>query len=561
MSAIRFHVSKINELLISLKLDKKLVAGILSPYYFVTVINAFLEGVGMILIVDIFAGDAEAAPQNELLAYIASFLKSQGVNIHFPGIVPFLIGLFGINLVTRFSLLACDGTFGAILRRKIQERIFEGYIFGDWSHMRNFRVGDAVGTNTQEAIVVAKYLTSSIAAIYFILSALIVSAMAMVASLKVSFVFLIAALPLMLLARKVFGVQAKLSKRSAEQRNRFSGDITDRFNGLLQIHVDDNYKFHLHQGLRAQIPLFRLEILIGICQSVIGTFSLLLPFVALTGLSAWLHIMGSDHLPNIALMASVGILGLRVISQLMGAVASLGNLARLSGSLYPVLNALSVPVTPIRQPIEEPIVRIQMDKVSYSYYGNTVIDGVTCVVEKGVPLLLSGRSGKGKTTLANLISGLCFPDKGKVLYTGESGKEFVSTSYRAKVGFLTQDIYLFQGSLRSNLSSGRSCTEEQIWATLEQVDAVDFVRSMGGLDVESAEAGRSLSGGERRRLGLARVLLSGSDILIFDEVTAGLDEINKLAVLKVVERLSKAYIVVMISHEKLSLSHSASFSI
>ena len=106
MSAIRFHVSKINELLISLKLSKKLVANILSLYYFVTVINAFLEGVGLLLIVDLFAGDAEAATQNELLAYITSFLKSQGLTIHFPEIVPFLICLFGVNLVTRFSLLA-----------------------------------------------------------------------------------------------------------------------------------------------------------------------------------------------------------------------------------------------------------------------------------------------------------------------------------------------------------------------------------------------------------------------------------------------------------------------
>ena len=202
-----------------------------------------------------------------------------------------------------------------------------------------------------------------------------------------------------------------------------------------------------------------------------------------------------------------------------------------------------------------------MNNLSYAYSGNTVIDGISCVVERGVPLLLGGRSGKGKTTLANLISGLYFPDKGEVLYIGESGKEFVSINYRAKVGFVTQDIYLFQGSLRENLTSGRNCTDEQIWATLEQVDAIDFVRSMGGLDVESTEAGRSLSGGQRRRLGIARVLLSGSDILIFDEVIAGLDEINKSAVLKVIERLGKSYIVVMISHEKLSLSHSASLSL
>ena len=561
MNTIRFHVSKINELLISLKLDKKLIAGILSLYYFVAVINAALEGVGLILIVDIFTGDAEAERQNELLALVTNFMKSQGANIQFPEIVPFLIGLFGINLITRLSLFLCDGVFVAVLRRKVQERVFKGYIFADWSHMRNFRVGDAVGTNTHEAMIVTKYLTSSIAAIYCILSALIVSVMAIMASLKVSLIFLIVGLPVMLLVQKVFGVQAQIAKQEAEQRNGFSSDITDRFNGLLQIHVDDNYEYHLRQGLRAQIPLFRLEILTGICQSVIGSFSLLLPFIALIGLSVWLNIMGSVGLPNLALMASVGILGLRVIRQLTAAVSFLGNLSRLSGSLYPVLNALSVPETPIRRPIEEPIVRIQMDKIGYAYYGNTVIDGVTCVVEKGVPLLLSGRSGKGKTTFANLISGLYFPDKGEVLYIGESGKEYISTSYRAKVGFVTQDIYLFQGSLRENLTSGRSCTDEEIWATLGHVDAIDFVRSMGGLDVESAEAGRSLSGGQRRRLGLARVLLSGSDILIFDEVTAGLDEINKSAVLKVIERLGRSYIVVMIAHEKLSLSHSETLSL
>ena len=83
------------------------------------------------------------------------------------------------------------------------------------------------------------------------------------------------------------------------------------------------------------------------------------------------------------------------------------------------------------------------------------------------------------------------------------------------------------------------------------------MRALGGLDAESAEAGRSLSGGQRRRLGIARVLLSGSKILIFDEVTAGLDSTNKASVLNLIERLSKNFIIVVISHEKLSLSRHA----
>ncbi len=556
-----FHVSNIRQLLQGLNLPKKFVLGVLFPYYIFTILNALLEGVGMVLLVNIFTGGFVAGGKSGLPAYISEIINVIGGSAQLPGVVPLLIALFGINLIIRFGLLVFDGSMSAVLRRRLQEAIFSHYLMGDWSHMRNFRVGDAVGTNTQEAMIVTKYLTSAVSAIYFILGALVISGLAIIISFKISLVLGLIALPLAVLMQKTFGVQARLSRRSAALRNDFSGDITDRFNGLLQVHVDDNYDFHLRQGLQTQDRLTRLDMLIGVCGAVIGSFNLLLPLTALIGFSVWLFIMGSDNVPNLALIASVGVLGMRVASQLNGAVASVGNLSRLSGSLYPVLNALSVPAIPVRQLIDEPVVRVKMDNVSYAYGHHTAIDGVTLVAEKGAPLVLSGRSGKGKTTLANLIAGLYFPCTGRLIYVAASGTAFASTSYRARVGFVTQDIYLFRGSLRSNLTAGRDCNDEQIWAVLEQVDAAEFVRAMGGLDTESAEAGRSLSGGQRRRLGIARVLLSGSDILIFDEVTAGLDQVNKAAVLSVIERLSETYIVVVISHEELSLSCQTSYSV
>ena len=82
---------------------------------------------------------------------------------------------------------------------------------------------------------------------------------------------------------------------------------------------------------------------------------------------------------------------------------------------------------------------------------------------------------------------------------------------------------------------------------------------MGGLDTQSNEAGRSLSGGQRRRLGIARVILSGKDILIFDEATAGLDETNKNAVLDVIGKLKEQYLILVISHDKLLLPDQASY--
>jgi ABC-type multidrug transport system fused ATPase/permease subunit len=561
LNNIRFHISKILQLLKSLNISKKSTLGVFSVYYSATIINSLLEGISMLLVLNIFTGSSLVKDENLLLDKIIDFINSLGFNHQFPGVIPLLALLLGVNLITRFTLLSFDGVLSAVLRQRIQETIFKSFLLVDWSHMRNFRVGDTVGTNTQESLVVAKYLTSVVQAIYFILSALVMVTLASLASSKITLILGLVTLPLMYLIKKMVGITASLSKVCAVLRNEFSGDITDRFNGLLQVHVDGNYDYHILQGLRVQGRLTRLEVLTSLSQAVVGSFSLLLPLTALLGFCIWSFFAENNSSLNLTIIASVGALGLRATGQLNGAVAQFGNIARLSGSIYPVISALSLPPVPVKQAINEHIVGIEVNKVSYAYGENTVIKDVTFIAEKGVPLVLHGRSGKGKTTLANLIAGFYYPSTGKLFYVGAHGTKYDSFEYHPCVGFVTQEIYLFGGSLRSNLTAGRNLSDEQIWMALEQVDAAEFVKTMGGLDTESAEAGRSLSGGQRRRLGIARVLLSSSDILIFDEATAGLDSENKTILLNVIERLSKSYIVIIISHEKLSLPGQILFSL
>lgn len=520
-----------------------------------------LQSVAMVLMVNLFTGKSLLNGESGLFLYLDKMIKWIGVDPQIPGIVPFLIFLFLINLIIKFLISVFDGYLTANLRRKMQESVFKHFLFGDWSYMRNFRVGDAVGTNTQEAMTVSKYLTSGVSAIYYILTGVSTLAMALWASFKITVVLGVIALPLMFLMKKMFSLQARYSKKSALLRNEFSGDITDRFNGLLQVHVDHNYEYHLKEGLCVQEELTHLDFMTGVCLAVTSSFNLLLPLAALIGFSIWLFFYGAGNLPNLALVASVGVLGLKVASQLNGAVSSIGNLSRLSGSLYPVIDALSVPSIPERKLIKQHVKSVELNNVNYDYKNNNVINNVSLKAEIGRPLVLSGRSGKGKTTLANLIAGLYFPIKGEVLYVTEDNSKLESQFYRAHIGFVTQDIYLFKGTLRTNLVSTLKYSDEKIWSVLEQVDAHEFVRAMGGLDTESAEAGRSLSGGQRRRLGIARVLLSGCEILIFDEVTAGLDQKNKDAVMDVIEKLSIDYIVVMISHDELTLQHQVTYTL
>ncbi len=515
----------------------------------------------MMLLVALFTSGADFLAKSGLPAIVLAPLHTLIGEQQLHNLVLVLLGMFGSILVIRFGLIYFDGVISAVLRRKVQETIFRSYLNGDWAHMRNFRVGDAVGTNTQEAMIVAKYMLSAVATLYFMFGAIVMSVLALRTSTEVTLVLGCIAFPLMLLMQKVFSVQARLSRQSAALRNEFSSDITDRFNGLLQIHVDKNIDYHLEKGLHTQPELTSLDIKIGTCQAAIGSFNFLLIFTALSGFVIWLKFFAAGQIPDLGLIASVGVLGIRVASQLNGVVASIGNISRLSGSVYPVLAAMNVPPSLIRKSISEPVVGIVASSISYAYGELNVIEGLSLSVKRREPLVLCGRSGRGKTTLANLLAGLYFPKDGNVCYIGESGERYLSCLYSAKVGFVTQDIYLFRGTLRENLTAGRACTDLEIWNTLEQVDAVDFVRQLGGLDTESTEAGRSLSGGQRRRLGVARVLLTGADVLIFDEVTAGLDNENKSAVIGVIERLSEHYVIVLVSHDPLALTGQATIAV
>ena len=554
MTKLKYHFTKITELSYQLGLNKLNLVIILGLYYGVTIICALLEATSMVVLVALFTGGLDVLLDTGLPTIIKNTIQELASLNQLSNLVFTLILLFFSSFVFRFGLLYSDGLMVALLRRKVQESVFKSHLCGDWAHMRNFSVGSAVGTNTQESVAATKYMLSGMQAIYFIVSATVLIVFASVINPNILIVQGMIALPLMLVIKKVFSIQSKLSAKSVELRNTFSSDITDRYNGLLQVNVDNNTDYHFEKGINVQGELTDLDRKIGICQAILGSFNIVLILTALIFLSIWLHFNQDLDLPELGMIATVGMLGLRVATQLNGMVAAVGTLSRLSGSVLPVLEAMLIPQVRQRELISESVVGIEVNAISFDYEAQPIFSDVSLSVKRKNPLLLSGRSGKGKTTLANLISGLYFPKSGEIHYIGESCKSYPSDNFAAKVGFVTQEIYLFNGTMRESLSAGRDCSDETIWRALEQVDGADFIRQLGGLDALGTEAGRSLSGGQRRRLGIARVLLSGADILIFDEVTAGLDETNKLAIMEVIERLNENHVVIVISHDRLTLA-------
>jgi ABC-type multidrug transport system fused ATPase/permease subunit len=530
-------------------------------YFLLAACAALLEGIGLLMLVALFTNDPMPTPLDQkipLLNWLTLYLNKPP---ELSGKVNLTLLIFFVAVVIRWALIYTDGFANAFLRRRLQESIFRRYIVADWSGLRNMRIGDAIGTNTMEAMITAKYFSSLVLVGFHLLTAAVLATLALISDPLVALALGLVFTPLIFLMKIAVSRQSILGKETAALRNRFSSDITDRYNGLFQIHVDAADDFHFAKGIQSQSALTRAEVKIGFYQAFIGSFNLLAPFIALLAFSIWLLFSGYEPSVTPPVILGLALLGVKVVGQINGLAASMSNVSRLSGSVYLLEEALLLPPVPNRDLISDRVTCIHADDIGFSVGGVTILRNINLKLRRGTTTVLSGRSGRGKTTLANILSGIYFPDRGVVTYVDEKDRHYDSRFFKARVGYVTQDIYLFQGTLRENLTSGRKVSDSAIWDALERVDAADFVRQRGGLDVASAEAGKALSGGQKRRLGVVRALLSGADILIFDEITAGLDANNKLAVISMIESLSVEFIVFMISHDEIDIANKVTYVI
>ena len=195
--------------------------------------------------------------------------------------------------------------------------------------------------------------------------------------------------------------------------------------------------------------------------------------------------------------------------------------------------------------------QISLQDVNFSYVKNfNVLNQVSLTIKSGNTTAIVGSTGSGKSTLIKLLLRLYEINSGKILYDDTELKDFKLSTLREKIGLVSQDVFLFEGTVFENIAYGNlSATEEEIWDAAKQSEAIDFIKDLPNKEnTIVGERGQKLSGGQRQRISIARAILKNPEILILDEATSSVDNETEAAIQRSLDVLKKDRTVIVIAH-------------
>ncbi|NNC90160.1 MAG: ABC transporter ATP-binding protein [Akkermansiaceae bacterium] len=219
--------------------------------------------------------------------------------------------------------------------------------------------------------------------------------------------------------------------------------------------------------------------------------------------------------------------------------------------VFEILDADDEPHANDGHPLPEPVGgHVRFERVSFAYGEQPTLHEVTIEARPGEMIALVGPTGAGKSTIVNLLCRFYEYDQGSITIDGHELSGVNKASLRSALGYVTQEAFLFNGSVRENLLlAKRDAGEEDLWSALEAARADAFVRNLPeGLDTNVGERGVKLSGGEKQRLSIARALLKDPPILLLDEATASVDSETERLIQEALDALMRNRSAFVIAH-------------
>jgi ATP-binding cassette subfamily B protein len=252
----------------------------------------------------------------------------------------------------------------------------------------------------------------------------------------------------------------------------------------------------------------------------------------------------------------------RLLWPMTGLAETVDLFERAMASTRRVLDLLSTQPTIVdaADAVSMPALRgdLEFRDVYFSYSNGTpVLSDVSLSVRAGTTVAFVGPTGSGKSTLLKLVLRFFESVSGAVLVDGTPVSRIRMNDLRSQMGLVSQDVYLFQGTVRENIAFGRpGATEADIVEAAQAAEAHEFIRALPqGYDTVVGERGQKLSGGQRQRISIARAILKNPPILILDEATSAVDNETEAAIQRSMRRISVNRTVLVVAHRLSTIVH------
>ena len=376
---------------------------------------------------------------------------------------------------------------------------------------------------------------------------------------------LMAFTPIPVIIIGAFYFQRRAQPLYAEVRNRvgmLAGRLSGNISGITTIKsfaTEELEAGAIREESEAYVAANRRAIAISSAFIPIIRMAILAGFVATFLLGGWMTLEGKL---NVGAYGVLVFLTQRLLWPLTGLAETVDLFERAMASSRRILDLIEVPVR-IRDRADARTLasirgRIQYQGICFSYHpGHPVLHDINLDIPASSTVAFVGQTGSGKSTLVKLLLRFYAPDSGRLLLDGEPVEGLQLDCLRRSIGLVSQDVFLFHGTVRENIAYGTpGASFEQVRTAADAAEASEFIQRLpDGYDTLVGERGQKLSGGQRQRLSIARALLKDPPVLILDEATSAVDNETEAAIQRSLLRISHTRTTLIIAHRLSTIVH------
>lgn len=519
-----------------------------------------LEGAGILLLIPMISmsGIVELELEGTSISNVFKYIEAIPISFGLPLILSiFILVVFGQNFLQR-SITVQNAMIQHGFFRNIRIETYHGLLHADWDFFIKRRKSDLINIMTGEIARAGAGTNSFLQLMSSFIFTCIQIGIAFWLSPSITIFVLTFGLILIYFNRKFLKKSLELGNTSYELGKSYLAGITDQINGIKDIKSNtlEESRLDWYRSITKTMKNNQVE------YTKLNTKSQLYYKVAASVLIALFIFIAIKmfHAQGVQLVLIVIIFS-RLWPRVAGIQASLEHISAMIPSFKAVRSiqneckkALEFQ-SQMNQDIDRMIIEkaIECRGVFFRYDKQNpvyALQNINITIPTNHITALVGRSGAGKSTLVDLLMGLNRPESGNVLIDGKPLIRDQLMSWRRSIGYVSQDPFLFNTSIKENLTLVEpQATEKQIWEALEFSSAAEFVRKLpDGLHSLIGDRGIKLSGGERQRLVLARAILRKPSILVLDEATSSLDGENEQQIQEALERLKGKMTLIVIAH-------------